>query len=62
MLAIVTAVLTSGADGGDPIGHFRAAILVPAGFALVGLAIALTGLRSRRRPAEAREEAVLETV
>ncbi|MEU7877346.1 MFS transporter [Microbispora bryophytorum] len=66
VLAIVTAVLTSGADGGDPIAHFRAAIVVSAGFALVGLAVALTGLRpgrrSGRRPAEAREEPALEVV
>lgn len=62
VLAIVTAVLTSGADGGDPIARFRAAIVVSAGFALVGLAVALTGLRFRRQPAEAREEPVLEAV
>ncbi|GLX04165.1 MFS transporter [Microbispora sp. NBRC 16548] len=62
VLAIVTAVLTSGADGGDPIARFRAAIVVSAGFALVGLAVALTGLRFRRQPVEAREEPVLEAV
>ncbi|MEV7803859.1 MFS transporter [Microbispora sp. NPDC088329] len=66
VLAIVTAVLTSGADGGDPIARFRAAIVVSAGFALVGLVVALTGLRFGRQPVEpvekAREEPVLEAV
>ncbi|GAA4193991.1 MFS transporter [Microbispora amethystogenes] len=61
VLAIVTAVLTAGAGGGDPITHFRAAILVSAGFALAGLAISVTGLRVRR-PVEAREEPVPELV
>ncbi|WP_182879711.1 MFS transporter [Microbispora sp. H10949] len=61
VLAIVTAVLTAGADGGDPITRFRAAILVSAGFALAGLAVAVSGLRFRR-PVEAREEPVPELV
>ncbi|MBP2704747.1 MFS transporter [Microbispora sp. RL4-1S] len=51
VLAIVTAVLTAGDGDGDPISRFRAAITVSAVFALVGLVVALTGLRSRRAPA-----------
>ncbi|MCT9928739.1 MFS transporter [Planotetraspora sp. A-T 1434] len=61
VLAIVTAVLTSGSEG-DPIGRFRAAIVVSGLFALIGLVVALTGLRFRPRTAEAAEERVLETV
>lgn len=61
MLAIVTAVLTSNTSA-DPIDGFRAAIAVSAILGVVGLVIALTGLR-RPRPAFAVEdEKVLETV
>ncbi|WP_036328280.1 MFS transporter [Microbispora sp. ATCC PTA-5024] len=59
VLAIVTAVLTAG-TGGDPIVRFRAAIIVSALFALIGLGVALTGVRQRPRVPEAVEERVLE--
>ncbi|MEZ0072770.1 MFS transporter [Planotetraspora sp. GP83] len=61
VLAIVTGVLTSGSEG-DPIGRFRAAIVVSGLFALIGLVVALSGLRFRSRTAEAAEERALETV
>ncbi|GAA0409313.1 MFS transporter [Microbispora corallina] len=60
VLAIVTAVLTAG-TGGDPIVRFRAAIIVSALFALIGLGVALTGVRQRPRVPETVEERVLET-
>ncbi|MEW9526980.1 MFS transporter [Microbispora sp. NPDC049125] len=56
VLAIVTAVLTSG-TGADPIVRFRSAIVVSAAFALLGLIVALTGLRFRSNAASAAEEA-----
>ncbi|MBB2909596.1 EmrB/QacA subfamily drug resistance transporter [Streptosporangium becharense] len=55
VLAVVTAVLTSGADA-DPIAGFRAAVAVSGILALVGLVIALTGLRGRRPEAVAAED------
>ena len=58
VLAVVTAVLTSGTG----IGAFRAAIAVSAVFAAVGLVIALTGLRPARAAVPAEEPKVLETV
>jgi MFS family permease len=62
VLAVVTAVLTSG-SAADPISAFRAAILVSVLLAALGLAVAVTGLRSSARTAEAAEdEKVLETV
>ncbi|MFF4773046.1 MFS transporter [Microtetraspora fusca] len=65
VLAIVTAVLTSG-SAADPIGAFRSAIIVSALFALLGLAVAVSGLRFRSRSrsgtATAAAEQVLETV
>ncbi|WP_436763740.1 MFS transporter [Streptosporangium sp. V21-05] len=61
VLAVVTAVLTSG-TGADPIGTFRAAITVSGILAVVGLLVALTGLRARRAPAEGEGAKVPETV
>ncbi len=64
VLAIVTAVLTSG-SASDPIGAFRAAIVVSVLFALLGLAVAVSGLRFRSRSrtaGAAATEKVLETV
>ncbi len=61
VLAIVTAVLTSG-SAADPISGFRAAIMVSGLFGVLGLAVALTGLRFRTSTAAAPEEKVLETV
>jgi MFS family permease len=64
VLAVVTAVLTSGGGGETlSIGSLRAAIVVSLVLALVGLAISATGLR--RRKSEAVEEGgakVYETV
>ncbi|GAA4578792.1 MFS transporter [Planotetraspora phitsanulokensis] len=60
VLAVVTAVLTSGTQS-DPIGGFKAAITVSVAFALVGLVVALTGLRFRSRT-ETAEEKVYEMV
>jgi EmrB/QacA subfamily drug resistance transporter len=61
VLAVVTAVLTSGSQA-DPIAGFRAAITVSVVFALIGLVVALTGLRFRSRTAAAAEEKVFEMV
>ncbi|MBG0827937.1 MFS transporter [Planomonospora sp. ID67723] len=60
VLAIVTAVLTSSA-GPDPLSSFRASITVSVILGLLGLGIALTGLRGARTAAAAREK-VLEAV
>ncbi len=61
VLAVVTAVLTSG--GGEiSIGSLRAAILVSLVLALAGLAIAATGLRSRKAVPAASEAKAYETV
>ncbi|WP_239514079.1 MFS transporter [Streptosporangium sp. 'caverna'] len=65
VLAVVTAVLTSN-PGADPLESFHAAIAVSAILGVVGLAIALTGLRRSRTAVVAGEETggekVLETV
>ncbi|MDF5751294.1 MFS transporter [Spongiactinospora sp. TRM90649] len=63
VLAVVTAVMTSG-DSGDPIVGIRSAIVVSMVLAVVGLLVALTGVRARR-PAESPQvesDKVLETV
>ncbi|GAA0387785.1 MFS transporter [Acrocarpospora corrugata] len=60
VLAIVTAVLTLGS--GDPIATFRAAIVISVVFALLGLGIAISGLRFRRSGSADQPEKVLETV
>ena len=65
VLAVVTAVLTSDPSA-DPLNSFHAAIAVSAILGVVGLAIALTGLRRSRTAVMAGEETggekVLETV
>jgi EmrB/QacA subfamily drug resistance transporter len=64
VLAIVTAVLTSGTSS-DPIAGFRAAITVSAVIAAIGIAVALTGIRFRSRSrsaVDAAEERLFETV
>jgi EmrB/QacA subfamily drug resistance transporter len=65
VLAVVTAVLTSNPSA-DPLDSFHAAIAVSAILGVVGLAIALTGLRRSRTAVTAGEETegekVLETV
>ena len=65
VLAVVTAVLTSDPSA-DPLDSFHAAIAVSAILGVVGLAIALTGLRRSRTAVMAGEETegekVLETV
>ncbi|QFY06251.1 MFS transporter [Nonomuraea phyllanthi] len=64
VLAVVTAVLTSGGETLS-IGALRSAIVVSLVLALVGLAISATGLRARRVPAvdqAEREAPVYETV
>ncbi|WP_236050521.1 MFS transporter [Nonomuraea cypriaca] len=61
VLAVVTAVLTSGGGETLSIGSLRAAIVVSLVLALVGLAISATGLRARKAvPAE--DVQVYETV
>lgn len=61
VLAVATAVLTSG--GGLSIEALRAAIVVSLALGVIGFGISLTGLRSRKAPAVAPEEAkVYETV
>nr|WP_127939742.1 MFS transporter [Nonomuraea polychroma] len=64
VLAVVTAVLTSGGGGETlSIDSLRAAIVVSLVLALVGLAISATGLRGRRAPAvEPDTSKVYETV
>ncbi|SEM06432.1 MFS transporter [Nonomuraea pusilla] len=64
VLAVVTAVLTSGAGGALSIGTLRSAIVVSLVLAVVGLAISATGLRGRRAEGVAGQEdaKVLETV
>ncbi|MEV4115771.1 MFS transporter [Nonomuraea sp. NPDC049695] len=65
VLAVVTAVLTSGGGETLSIGSLRSAIVVSLVLAVVGLAISATGLRARKAPAvaEAGENAkVYETV
>ncbi|MEU1876896.1 MFS transporter [Streptosporangium sp. NPDC020072] len=67
VLAVVTAVLTSN-TGANPLDAFRAAITVSAILAVVGLLVALTGLRRPRSESaavdagDAGEGRVLETV
>ncbi|WP_229803414.1 MFS transporter [Planobispora rosea] len=61
VLAIVTAVLTSSTSA-DPLDGFRSAITVSAVLGVLGLVIALTGLRGSRRAAAVEEEKVLEAV
>ncbi|GAA4568209.1 MFS transporter [Planotetraspora kaengkrachanensis] len=61
VLAVVTAVLTSGTQS-DPIGGFKAAITVSVAFALVGLVVALTGVRFRSRVRTTSEEKVYEMI
>ncbi|MDP9846612.1 MFS transporter [Streptosporangium lutulentum] len=65
VLAVVTAVLTSN-TGADPLAGFHAAIAVSVILGVVGLAIALTGLRRSRTAVlaegETGGEKVLETV
>ncbi|GII90907.1 MFS transporter [Sinosporangium siamense] len=55
VLAVSTAVLTSG-SAADPIATFRASIAVSLVLAVVGLVIALTGLRSRKKATAEVEE------
>jgi MFS family permease len=63
VLAVVTAVLTSGGGETLSIGSLRAAIVVSLVLALAGLAISAVGLRRRKAVAEAPESAeVYETV
>ncbi|WP_431915581.1 MFS transporter [Nonomuraea jabiensis] len=63
VLAVVTAVLTSGGGETLSIGSLRSAIVVSLVLALVGLAISATGLRARRAQAVESESAkVYETV
>jgi MFS family permease len=63
VLAVVTAVLTSGGGETLSIGSLRAAIVVSLVLALVGLAISATGLRARKNvPAVAEDVKVYETV
>ncbi|GAA1009001.1 MFS transporter [Acrocarpospora pleiomorpha] len=57
VLAIVTAVLTTGS--GDPIAIFRRAVVISVVFALLGLGVAISGLRFR---SVKEQEQVLETV
>ncbi|GII29579.1 MFS transporter [Planotetraspora mira] len=61
VLAVVTAVLTSGTQA-DPIAGFRAAITVSVVFGLIGLVVALTGVRFRSRTATTADEKVFEMV
>ncbi|MEO3862165.1 MFS transporter [Acrocarpospora sp. B8E8] len=60
VLAIVTAVLTTGS--GDPIATFRSAVVISVVFALVGLGVAISGLRFRSVKEPDQQEKVLETV
>ncbi|MFC7104583.1 hypothetical protein ACFQQB_31550 [Nonomuraea rubra] len=63
VLAVVTAVLTSGGGETISIGSLRAAIVVSLVLALVGLAISATGLRARKGvPAVAEDVKAYETV
>lgn len=63
VLAVVAAVLTSGSGEALTIDTLRSAIVVPMVLAVVGLAIAATGLSFRTAPATAKEEQkVYETV
>ncbi|MGW4474076.1 MFS transporter [Nonomuraea sp. NPDC004354] len=63
VLAVVTAVLTSGSAGGITIESLKTSIIVPLILAVVGLLISATGLSFRRAPAvEADEVKVYETV
>ncbi|GLX95589.1 MULTISPECIES: MFS transporter [Herbidospora] len=62
VLAIVTATLTSGVGGGDPLGSTRAAIVISAVFALIGLGISIAGVVAGRRRRAPAPEQVLETV
>ncbi|MER6943442.1 MFS transporter [Nonomuraea sp. NPDC000554] len=62
VLAVVTAVLTSGSGGAISIGTLRAAIVVSLVLALVGVAISATGLRFRKAAAVEEEVKVYETV
>ncbi|MET7332356.1 MFS transporter [Nonomuraea sp. NPDC005650] len=63
VLAVVTAVLTSGGGETLSIGSLRSAILVSLVLALVGLVISATGLRARKAVAVESENAkVYETV
>ena len=63
VLAVVTAVLTSGTAGELSIGSLRAAIMVCLVLALVGVAISATGLRARKPVvAEPDDAKVFETV
>ncbi|MFG6193073.1 MFS transporter [Nonomuraea sp. JJY05] len=63
VLAVVTAVLTSGGGETLSIGSLRSAIVVSLVLALVGLAISATGLRARKAQAvESENVKVYETV
>lgn len=63
VLAVVTAVLTSGADGAITIDSLKSSIMVPLILAVVGLLVSATGLNFRRVPAvERNQDKVLETV
>ncbi|MEW1839591.1 MFS transporter [Nonomuraea angiospora] len=63
VLAVVTAVLTSGGGETLSIGSLRSAIVVSLVLALVGLAISATGLRARKAQAvESESVKVYETV
>lgn len=63
VLAVVTAVLTSGSSGGMTLDSIRSAIVVPLILGVVGVVISATGLSFRKAPAVNAEEAkVYETV
>jgi MFS family permease len=63
VLAVVTAVLTSGGSGTMSIATLRSAIVVSLVLALVGVAISATGLRSRKAGAITPDDGkILETV
>ncbi|MEU7896823.1 MFS transporter [Nonomuraea sp. NPDC049152] len=63
VLAVVTAVLTSGSQSGITIDSLKTSITVPLILAVVGLLISATGLSFRKAPAvEAEEAKVYETV
>lgn len=63
VLAVVTAVLTSGADGAVTIDSLKSSIMVPLILAVVGLLVSATGLNFRRVAAVERDQdKVLETV
>ncbi|MBE1565590.1 MFS transporter [Nonomuraea africana] len=63
VLAVVTAVLTSGGEGAITIDSLKSSIMVPLILAVVGLLVSATGLNFRKAPAVEREDVkVFETV